>query len=280
MNIWVAPPGGDASRAVQITAGAQRVDGFRGLVWTHDNKIVYRTIQNGNPNIWMMNSSGTGNRQLSNDADQNLDPTVTPDGRYIVWSSSPEVNRNIWRMELDGRSPQKLTNGPGEWFPQITPDGKWLVYQSHGTKEINRVLKKVPLIGGDSVQLTDKASWAPALSPDGKMIACNYYPKAGAPNKIAVISIDGGPPIKVYEVTGENDRPIRWKPDGRALAFAVTKGGISNIWTQPIAGGPRRQLTQFTSHQIINFAWSRDGRQLALSRSLVYNDVVIIRDIR
>jgi hypothetical protein len=39
-------------------------------------------------------------------------------------------------------------------------------------------------------------------------------------------------------------------------------------------------LTHFTSHRIINFAWSRDGRRLALSRSLEYHDVVIIRDIR
>jgi Tol biopolymer transport system component len=139
---------------------------------------------------------------------------------------------------------------------------------------------KVPLNGGASVQLTDKASWAPALSPDGKMIACNYYPKAEAPIKIAVISIDGGPPLKIFELTGENDRPVRWTPDGRALAYADTKGGVSNIWTQPLAGGPLKQLTQFTSHQIINFAWSRNGRQLALSRSLAYNDVVIIRDIR
>jgi Tol biopolymer transport system component len=130
------------------------------------------------------------------------------------------------------------------------------------------------------VPLTDKASWAPALSPDGRLIACNYRPQAGAPNKIAVISIDGGPPLKVFEVKGENDRPVRWTRDGRALAYAVTKGGISNIWTQPLAGGPLKPLTHFTSHQIINFAWSRDGRHLALSRSLAYNDVVIIRDVR
>jgi eukaryotic-like serine/threonine-protein kinase len=293
MNIWVTPPGGDASSAAPITAGSQRVDGFRGLVWTHDNRIVYRTFANGNPNIWIMNSDGKGNRQLSKDADQNIDPTITPDSRYIVWSSSPKDNRNIWSMELDGGSPKQLTFGSGEWFPQFTPDGKWLVYQANGTKEIKRVLKKVPLAGGAPVQLTDVASFAPALSPDGKLIAFNYPPQAGEPNKIAVISIDGGPPIKVFEVTDETDwpvhwtpdgraladRPVRWKPDGRALAYVATKGGIPNIWIQSLAGDSLKQLTHFTSHQIINFAWSRDGRQLALSRSLDNNDVVIISDI-
>jgi Tol biopolymer transport system component len=280
MNIWVAP-GGDSRRAVQITTGAQREDGFRGLVWTPDDKIIYRSAADGNPNLWIMNSDGTGSSKLSSGGDQNLDPTISPDGRHMFWSASPGVNRNIWRMGLDGSSPQKLTDGTGEWFPQITPDGKWLVYQANGNKEIKRVLKKVSLDGGAPLPLTDVASFAPALSPDGKMIACNYYPKAGAPNKIAVISIDGGPPIKVFDVTGEkNDRIVRWTPNGRALAYVVTTGGISNIWTQPLADGPIEQLTHFTSHQIINFAWSRDGRKLALSRTLEYNDVVIISNIR
>jgi Tol biopolymer transport system component len=168
-----------------------------------------------------------------------------------------------------------------------------MVYQTIGTRDIYRVLKKVSLDGGGSLQLTDKASFAPALSPDGRLIACNYVLQAGELNKIAVISIDGGPPLKIFEVPGESDwhlhwtpdgraladRPVRWMPDGQALAYAVTKGGISNIWIQPLAGGPLRQLTHFNTHQIFNFAWSHDGR-LALSRSLAYNDVVIIRDIR
>jgi eukaryotic-like serine/threonine-protein kinase len=279
MNIWVAQ-GRDASRAEQITTGAQRKDGFRGLVWTPDDKIIYRSAADGDPKIWIMNSDGTGSRPITPGGDQNLDPTISPDGQHFFWSASPEVKRNIWRMKLDGSNPQRLTDGLGEWFPQITPDGKWMVYQSRGTGGINRVLMKAPLSGGVAEQLTDKAAWAPTLSPDGKMIAFNYYPKADAPNKIAVISIDGGPPLKVFDVSGESDRPVRWTPDGRALAYAVTNGGISNIWAQPLSGGSLKQLTHFTSHQIINFVWSREGRQLALSRSLANSDVVIISDIR
>ncbi len=121
MNLWVAP-GGEASRAIQITTGAQREDGVRGLVWTPEGKIAYRSFADGNPNIWIMNSDGTGNKQISADANQNLDPTVSPDGRYIVWSSSPADTRNVWRMELDGSSPKQLTHGAGEWFPQFSPD--------------------------------------------------------------------------------------------------------------------------------------------------------------
>jgi Tol biopolymer transport system component len=141
-------------------------------------------------------------------------------------------------------------------------------------------LGKVPLDGGDPVKLTDKASYAPVLSPDGKLIACNYRPQAGAPIQIAVISIDGGLPIKTFPIPGANDRAIRWTPDGRSLAYTVTKDGVSNIWIQPLAGGSPKQLTEFTSHQIYDFAWSRDGRYLALSRSVVVSEVAMISDVK
>ncbi len=279
LNIWVAQAG-EANRAVQITTGAQREDGSRGLVWTPDGKIVYRSFAGGNPNIWIMESDGTGNKQLSADAKQNFDPTVSPDGRYIVWSSSPADTRNIWRMELDGGNPKQLTYGAGEYFPQISPDGKWLIYQALGSGANDRLLWKVPLNGGAPVQLTEKPSYAPVISPDGKLIACNYRREAGAPIYLAVISIEGGPPIKIFELPGPFDRPIRWTPDGRALAYIVTRGSVSNLWSQPLAGGPPKQLTEFTTHQIFDFAWSRDGRQLALSRGVVNSDVVLISDFR
>ena len=70
LNIWVAP-GGDASRARQITSGAEREDGWLGLSWAPDGKIVYRSIAGGSPNIWIMEADGTGQKQLSVDARQN-----------------------------------------------------------------------------------------------------------------------------------------------------------------------------------------------------------------
>ena len=60
------------------------------------------------------------------------------------------------------------------------------------------------------------------------------------------------------------------------VAFIRTSGGVSNIWTQPLDGGEPKQLTDFKDQRIFNFAWSRDGKQLALSRGVVNSDVVLI----
>ena len=70
------------------------------------------------------------------------------------------------------------------------------------------------------------------------------------------------------------------KLDGRALAYGDTRGGVSNIVAQPLDGGQPRQLTDFKADRIFWFDFSRDGRQLALSRGTQTSDVILIKDFR
>ncbi len=271
VNLWVAPDG-EASRARQITSGADREDGVRGLNWTPDGRIVYRSVAGGNSNVWIMATDGAGNKQLSANAAQNEDLAVSLDGRYIVWASLQTRNGNLWRMEIDGGNPKQLTNGDGEFTPQVSPDGKCVVYWSVR----DGMLWKIPIDGGDPVQVTDKAAVTPVFSTDCKLIACNYWDEASGRYKIAVIPFAGGPPVKIFDELGGFNRPLQWMPDGRAIAFIRTTNGVSNLWAQPLAGGAPKQLTEFKDQRIFNFAWSRDGKQLALSRGVVNSDVVLL----
>jgi eukaryotic-like serine/threonine-protein kinase len=275
VNIWVAPDG-DASHAKSITAGAGREDGIRGLAWTPDGRILYRSMAGNVPQLWMMNADGTRSKQLSVDGPEHFDPTVSPDGRYIVWSSSPTGRRHIWRMDPDGGNPKQLTDGGNEWLPDYTPDGKWLVYAGMGFS-----LWKTPTDGGAPMQLTDGFSWRPAVSPDGKWIAFNRLDETSGQWRIAVIPSAGGPIYKVFDVpTSSLYRAIRWTPDGRGVAYPVTRGSVSNLWSQPLDGSPPSQLTDFEDQLIFDFAWSRDCKQIAFSRGVINSDVVLISNFR
>jgi dipeptidyl aminopeptidase/acylaminoacyl peptidase len=70
--------------------------------------------------------------------------------------------------------------------------------------------------------------------------------------------------------------PVRWSPDGRSLVYVDTRDNISNLWSQPLDGGQPKQLTDFKSELIGDFDWSRDGRQLPLTRGTVTNDAIMI----
>ena len=71
-------------------------------------------------------------------------------------------------------------------------------------------------------------------------------------------------------------RIVRWSPDSQAIAFVNNLGDLSDIWLQPLDGGPPRQMTDFKAEQIIAFDWSRDGRALAFVRGVETSDVVLI----
>ena len=68
---------------------------------------------------------------------------------------------------------------------------------------------------------------------------------------------------------------MRWTPDGQSIAYVDTNG--SNIWSQPLDGGPPRQITHFSDRQVASFAWSRDGKRLAVARTTTTNDIVLLR---
>jgi TolB protein len=272
-NIWIASVE-DAARARQITFGANRIEGGAGISWAPDGRIVYSSATGGGVDIWIIDADGKNQRQLTADARTNNHPSVTPDGRYIFFLSDRTGVPHIWRTDLDGGDPKQLTNGAGEQNPTCSPDGRWVIYR---TVFGELTIWRVPVEGGEPVQLTDKPSDGPAtVSPDSKLIA--YFTDYGGPLRIAIIPFEGGEPLKTFDVppTILGVGGLRWTPDGRDLAYAGTHESVSNIWTQSLDGGAPKQLTDFKSDRIFWFDWSRDGKQLVLSRGNATSDVVMI----
>ena len=287
-NIWIMPGTGaapsqtlnrggsaiDMSQARQITSGGVK---YYGGAWTPDGKIVYWSDASGARDLWIMDGDGSNQKQLTADAGSNFQPTVSPDGRYIVFVSDRNNGKhNIWRMDIDGSNQKQITNTIFGRNPTITPDGLWIVYVALGSKSPS--LWKVSIEGGEPIQINDKFSVSPSVSPDGKLIACYYWDETpDSQLGIAIVPVEGGAPVKRFNIPSTF---VRWTPDGRGLMYVDNRGGISNLWLQPIDGGKPSQLTDFKTDQIFGFDWSRDGRQLALLRGVVTSDVVLFSDLK
>ena len=128
------------------------------------------------------------------------------------------------------------------------------------------------------------------LSPDGKWIARGYQPDPNKQEfKLAILPAAGGGFTKTLEA---KKVPVgsKWTPDGKGLTYSTrecfcvlstaTTPFVANLWTQPIAGGPPRQITNFESGNIYAFAWPRDSKHLAVVRGPVTSDVVMISNFR
>jgi Tol biopolymer transport system component len=225
-----------------------------------------------------MNADGSDQRQLTHEG-SNYRPAVSASGRYIVFHSGRAGRANIWRMDLDGGNLKQLTNGKTNLFPDVSPDGHWVVYASMNSGKLT--LWKVSIDGGDPVQLTGIVTNMPAISPDGKHVASFYWDEnVNDSHGVMILPFAGGQPAKRFNILADsiNGFVLRWSPDGRALLHL--REDLLNVWSQPVDGGKPSQLTKFQGDQIFNFAWSHDGKWLAVARGRVAEDVVLISDLR
>ncbi len=275
-GVWVAPPG-DSAKARQVTSGRGTYDGLQGMAWTPEGRVVFSSNASGNLDLWMMDADGNNRKQLTTAPQADFSPEVTPDGRTVVFMSNRTGSVNIWRIDIDGGNQKQLTRGDSDAVPRVSTDGKWVIFQSARTGKIN--LWKVPLEGGTEVPVVAEESRQPSLSPDGKLLAFLFWDEAALRYRVAVVPVEGGGSREVYDLPQGIIR-FQWSPEGKAFAYLDTRQGVTNVWAQPLAGGAPRQLTNFTSDLVFDYAWSRDGNQLALARGNVTSDVVLLSNFR
>ncbi|MGH9908164.1 MAG: protein kinase domain-containing protein, partial [Pyrinomonadaceae bacterium] len=193
-SIWITAPKEDASNARQIL----KTNIPDTVEWTPDGKIVYASRTGENWDIWMVNRDGSEGKQLTADAFIDQHPSVSSDGRYVVFQSNRSGSRNIWRIDADGSNPKQLTDSSYDESPVFSPDGGFVIFMSmrSGTSTI----WKVGIDGGDPMQLTNHYSQFPLISPDGQLISYFYTAEQNDQPKLAMIPSEGGEPVKVIDL--------------------------------------------------------------------------------
>ncbi|MBS1789286.1 MAG: protein kinase [Acidobacteria bacterium] len=281
-NLWITSLGA-SDPAQQITQGDNR-EGFNGVRWTPDGRIVYTSRASGKSEIWLKNADGSNARQLTNALDSfpNI-LAVSPNGKFVVFSLFSSARVNLWRIDLDGINLKQITTGETDnWF-DLTPDGRWVVFLDRGPGI--RKLYKVSIDGGSPVQLNEGRFGVPAVSPDGKWIACLSFAPQSSQRQAVILPFEGGAPVKtlVGNYATNFGSALRWTPDGRALIYMDARQGATNLWRLPLDGSPPQQVTNFDEaklEHIRNFDLSRDGKRLVIARGGQSADVVLISEVK
>ena len=268
-NIWTARAA-DSSQARALTSGEP--------AYTHvapgpSGKIL-ATSANGD--IWLMNADGSQPAVLVPDAN-NTNSISSCGDRYVLYDVYRNGKLEIWRADADGSNTKKVINADAEaGISQCSPDGKWIFYTTKDT------IYRMPVEGGESVAVVKVPEGGNSLqvSPDSTQLAFSYQEGRPVPTpKIATVPVTGGPMHVITQVP-LGTRGLAWSPSGKAVQYGLLKNGASNIWEQPLPGGPPRQITNFTSDQIAAFGWFRDGRQVVMTRGNVTADVILISNFK
>jgi len=228
------------------------------------------------------------------------DPTPSPDGKWIAYTSGRDSLRQIWVRPVSGGTPRQLTHNPDStrnMTPTWTPDSKSILFISTRASEYN--VYSIPLEGGEPRPMSDvpASNRFAVTAPDGKEIV--FPSNRMKPGQI------WGFDLYMMDASGERaaDRPARrltnnqgspghptWSPDGKWIAYVakpidttqtmtvgpgmtMKKGAMFtayHLWKVPAAGGTETQLTGTAAEpeqtEEIWPTWSPDGKWIAVQR--------------
>jgi dipeptidyl aminopeptidase/acylaminoacyl peptidase len=274
INVGIRVGDGAVSDGVELapTALSGMVLDWYSLTWAADS-LVYPAFSSGRPVLSIRAPDGASTSEIGLST---MWLTATSDGRTLVYVSQEySALGTLWRVGADGRGPIQLVS-ENTRYPVIAPDDRSVLYSSD-TRTGIMSLWSVPIEGGEPTllvkgPLADRGS---DISPDGKSIV---FISVEDPNRPTIVVCDLPACTARQTLPAPVVSRLRWMPDGRGIAYIDAK---SNLRVLPLDGKPSRPLTRFTDGRtILDFAWSRDGKRLAVARATVKDDIVLFSGLQ
>jgi TolB protein len=136
-----------------------------------NGKIAFTSTRDGNPEIYVMNADGSEQTRLTDNPATDFQPSWSPDGTKIAFSSDRSGASNGWFevyvMNADGSEQTRLTfsNPFFEGDPSWSPDGTKIAFSTGRHGSDNREIYVMNADGSGQTRLTN--SPFSILSPTG-----------------------------------------------------------------------------------------------------------------
>lgn len=211
---------------------------------------------------------------VTKDAALDTDPSWSPDGSSLVYSSDKDSEHlQLWIRDMKSGQSRRVTSLATQ--PQgatFSPDGKRVVFFNVDGMWRVAEMSILDLDTGRVTKIHDSLPQpgTPTWSPDGKRIAlAGIAPMTvrfrEGTNQVQTISASGGDvkwyaPIPMLSIDSRGGGGPVWSPDGTKMA-AIYEGVLS-VWPVAASGepqGPPRRVTAESAHAP---SWQGDSRHI------------------
>lgn len=235
----------------------------------------------GPTDLYAVQPSGAGRRQLTNTADIfEAQPSWSPDRQHVVYSASPMVNDRpsnwgIWILDVATGERRQLTAGPEDYEPDWRPDGLSILFTRISRVGGAIVAAEIGVVAPNGtgyrpiVRLSGGVGSVgnPTWSPDGTRIA--FTVNVGSGGELYTANADGSGARRLLAHGGWDDIDPRWSPDGRYIAFAAgidqLGARLHDIWLIDLLTGVVGTVARHPTWELRRPAWSPDSRTLVFT---------------
>jgi TolB protein len=170
--------------------------------------------------LWRMDSDGGNARQLTFGGGE-IDPQISPDGKWIVYSTMDGEKPTIWRIPFEGGAATQLTYKTSV-RPRISPDGKMIVcgYWDEWPNKTPKIAL-IPFSGKGAVKtlsLDHRSLQSIRWTPDGK--ALTYIEDRAGVSNLWSLPLDGGAPRQLTDFKSDRIYNYVWSRDGGQIICA------------------------------------------------------------
>ena len=269
------------SRAITSNATPDRVAnaglGTPNLVLFKPNsKIAFSSLRDGNWELYVMDSDGSNQKNISLHTAKDLPVVWSPDGRKIAFQSNRTGAGDIYVMNSDGSGLTRLTTSTyADQAPTWSPDSQRIAFISK--RDGNSDVFVMNADGTNQVNVTRSLSpeYDPMWSPTENKIAFRSY--RDGKTKHYVMNADGTNQIRLTNARVDESF-LDWSPDGQKVSFAsyfYTSNYEEHydVWVVSAAGSGTTNILPITPYYgggDFEPDWSPDGKTLAIG-STRYN---------
>ena len=233
-HLWIADSDGENAKSA-LTSPEPIISPSWSPSGTH---LAYVSFELRKPVVYLHELATGQRRVVANFKGSNSAPAWSADGQFLAATLSRDGGSQLYRIDLQGGEPRRLTQGGIGTEPAFSPDGSALFFVSDrgGSPQIYRM----PAQGGPAERVTFAGNYniSPAISPDGRWMA--YVSRIGGAFRVHLMELASGQ-VTALSDTSADERPS-FAPNSRLLMYATVLQGREALVTTTLDGRIKARL--------------------------------------